>query len=120
MRISAFGDELATDFEAQVQGLNKLGIPHIDVRKAWGVVCTDFTADHLQRINTLCTDNNVSVACIGSPIGKSPIAAPISNELERLARIAEVGHALGTTNIRMFSFRPDGDVAAGTGGGGTV
>ena len=50
MRISAFGDEIAVDFEEQLRVLHALAIPLIDVRAAWGVNCSQFTDEHIGRI----------------------------------------------------------------------
>ena len=113
MRISAFGDETAVDFEEQLQVLSRLEIPLIDVRAAWGINCSQFSGKHIARIKRLCAQYDISVACMGSPIGKSPIADPISIESERLKCIGETAHALGTKNIRLFSFYPEGEIDDG-------
>ncbi len=110
MRISAFGDEIAVDFEEQLRVLKQLDIPLIDIRAAWGVNCSQFSGDHIGRIKDLCARYNIAVSCIGSPIGKSPIADPIEIESERLKTIGETAHQLGTRNIRLFSFYPAGGV----------
>ena len=110
MRISAFGDEIAVDFAEQLSVLNQLEIPLIDIRAAWGVNCSQFTGDHIDRISSLCAKTNIAVSCMGSPIGKSPITDPIAIESERLKTIGETAHQLGTRNIRLFSFYPEGDV----------
>ena len=106
MRISAFGDEITDDFEGQLQVLQRLRIPCIDVRAAWGVNCASFAAEHVSRINQLCAQYQIAVACMGSPIGKSPIQDPFSIESERLKRIGDNAHQLGARNIRVFSFYP--------------
>ncbi len=109
MKISAFGDEAAVDFEEQLQILQRLHIPLIDIRAAWGVNCSQFDGEHIRRINALCSQYEIGVACMGSPIGKSPIQDPIAIESERLKRIGETAHRLGTRNIRLFSFYPQAD-----------
>lgn len=109
MKISAFGDEAAHDFEEQLQILRDLDISLIDIRAAWGVNCSDFTDDHRARIKQLCEQYGVATSCIGSPIGKSPIADPIDIECERLKRIGDTAQQLGTRNIRLFSFYPAGE-----------
>ena len=109
MRISAFGDEAAVDFEEQLQVLKNLDISLIDIRAAWGVNCSQFSAEHAARIKQLCEQYGIAAACMGSPIGKSPIADPIEIECERLKAIGETAHQLGTRNIRLFSFYPEGD-----------
>ena len=112
MRISAFGDEVAGDFEEQLQVLHSLDIALIDIRAAWGVNCSQFSDERIGRIKQLCAQYGVAVACMGSPIGKSPIADPIDIECERLKRIGETAHQLGTRNIRLFSFYPEGETDA--------
>ncbi|MDE2637152.1 MAG: sugar phosphate isomerase/epimerase [Chloroflexota bacterium] len=110
MRISAFGDEIAVDFEEQLRILKRLEIPLIDIRAAWGVNCSQFTSDHIENIKALCAQHGITVSCMGSPIGKSPIADPIDVESERLKTVGETAHQLGTRNIRLFSFYPAGDI----------
>ncbi len=110
MRISAFGDEIAVDFEEQLRILKRLDIPLIDIRAAWGVNCSQFTSDHIENIKALCAQHGITVSCMGSPIGKSPIADPIDVESERLKTVGETAHQLGTRNIRLFSFYPAGDI----------
>ena len=106
MIISAFGDETATDFGEQLRILTGLDIRHIDIRAAWGVNCSAFNEYHIADIKTLCAKYGVRVACMGSPIGKSPIEEPIEIECERLKTIGATALALGTRNIRLFSFYP--------------
>ncbi len=113
MRISAFGDEIAVDFEEQLSVLKQLAIPLIDIRAAWGVNCSQFTGDHIDRIKRLCAKYDIAVSCMGSPIGKSPIADPIEIESERLKTIGETAHQLGARNIRLFSFYPVGEADEG-------
>ena len=110
MRISAFGDEIATDFEEQLRVLRRLNIPLIDIRAVWGVNCAQFSAEHIGRIRDLCARCAIAVSCMGSPIGKSPIADPIAIESERLRTIGATARQLGTSNIRLFSFYPEGEV----------
>ncbi len=110
MRISAFGDEIAPDFEEQLQVLTQLEIPLIDIRAAWGLNCAQFTDDHIARIQELCAQYDIAVSCMGSPIGKSPIDDPIKIESERLKTIGDTAHQLGTRNIRLFSFYPAGEL----------
>ena len=107
MKISAFGDEAAVDFEEQLQVLRNLDISLIDIRAAWGVNCALFSAEHAERIKQLLEQYGIAAACMGSPIGKSPIADPIEIECERLKRIGETARQLGTRNIRLFSFYPE-------------
>ena len=111
MKISAFGDEIAVDFEEQLQVLQRLQIPLIDVRAAWGVNCSRFGDEQVKRIGSLCQQYRIQVSCMGSPIGKSPLQDDIAIESDRLKRIGDIAHQLGTNNIRLFSFYPQAAVS---------
>ncbi len=104
--ISAFGDEIASDLGEQLQTLNNLHIPGLDLRGAWGTNVAHLTDARVAQVKQLCGAHNITVQCIGSPIGKSPLADPIDFEQNQLARIIEIAQELGTANIRMFSFYP--------------
>ncbi|MEM7127925.1 MAG: sugar phosphate isomerase/epimerase family protein [Chloroflexota bacterium] len=105
--ISAFGDEISTDLESQVRILNELEIPGLDVRKAWGKNVLKFSDEDANQVRQICDDHAISIPCLGSPVGKSPLTDPIQNELNNLARLYQLADILGTRNIRIFSFYPD-------------
>lgn len=104
--LSAFGDEIATDLEEQLQLLNQLGIYYLDVRKAWGKNVLHLEDEEISHVRQVCADYGVGVACIGSPVGKSPITQPIEQELANLTRLCQIGEGLGCRYIRVFSFYP--------------
>ncbi len=104
--LSAFGDEIASDLKEQLAALRELDIHCLDMRSAWGKNVLTFTDEDVDRIGKLCAEHEVQVACIGSPIGKSPLVDPIENELANLNRIIEIGTALNCRRIRIFSFYP--------------
>ena len=105
--ISAFGDEIAVDLADQLAVLNELEIDGLDLRTAWGVNIAQFSDEQARRARAMCDDAGVSIVCLGSPIGKSPLADPIQIEIDRLKRIAEIAGIIGVTRIRIFSFYPD-------------
>jgi sugar phosphate isomerase/epimerase len=108
--LSAFGDEIAIDFAEQLQHLQKLGTPQLDLRKAWDVRVDNLSDEQVDKIVELLNQYNISVACIGSPIGKSPVHEPLDHEIARLQRLAEIAPRLATKNIRIFSFYPRAEV----------
>ena len=110
--IGAFGDEIADDLETQLQALNEMKIPCLELRAAWGVNVLNLSDGQVARVRALCDRHGVTVSALGSPIGKSPIEAPIETEVENLRRVIEIGRQLGTENIRIFSFHPPGDSAS--------
>lgn len=104
--ISIFGDEIAPDLETQLEVMNRLNITGLELRTAWGTNVLYLSDEEAQKVKDLCDQHNIKVTCLGSPIGKSPLADPIENEMKNLERIAAVGRIVGTKNVRMFSFYP--------------
>jgi sugar phosphate isomerase/epimerase len=107
--LSGFGDEIDPDPIVQVAVLQALGARHIEVRSAWGTNVVDLDADQLAELHRTFEDRGHAVSAIGSPIGKVDVALPVEHEIERLRLAIGAAHALGTKNIRVFSFyrRPD-------------
>ena len=104
--ISAFGDEIAPDLETQLQALNDLKIPCLELRAVWKQNVLRLSDEQVAKARALCDAHGVTVSALGSPIGKSPIEEPIETELQNLRRLSEIARQLGTDNIRIFSFHP--------------
>ncbi len=105
-RLSAFGDEISADLAEQLQTLTGLGVYGLDLRGAWGKNVAKMDDEDVARVKQVCAEYGVTIACLGSPVGKSPLLEPLSYELGNLARLMEIGKALGTNRIRIFSFYP--------------
>ncbi|MBT1543233.1 sugar phosphate isomerase/epimerase [Curtobacterium flaccumfaciens pv. flaccumfaciens] len=106
--LSGFGDEIDADPVVQVAVLQALGASAIEVRSAWGVNVVDLDDDQLAGLHRLLDERGQTVSAIASPIGKVPVDEPVEHEVARLARAIRAAHALGTTNIRIFSFYFEG------------
>jgi sugar phosphate isomerase/epimerase len=102
--LSGFGDEIDPDPAVQLAVLRALGAAHIEVRSAWGVNVVDLDDDQVGRLAELVRDKDFGVSAVASPIGKVDVSLDAELEVARLARIIRVAHALGTPNIRVFSF----------------
>ena len=102
--LSGFGDEIDADPTTQIAVLEALGASHIEVRSAWGVNIIDLDADQLARLGAQLERSGMGVSAIGSPIGKVDVALDAELEVARLSRAIAAAHALGTPNIRIFSF----------------
>jgi sugar phosphate isomerase/epimerase len=111
--LSAFGDEIAADLEEQLAHLNDLGIHWLDLRGAWGINVLKMTDEQIHQVKRLCAEYGIQIACIASPIGKSPLGDPIENELKNLDRMIAIGKVLNCRRIRMFSFYPP-DISTNT------
>ena len=102
--LSAFGDEIADDLATQLDVLTSEGVRHLELRGAWGKNVLALDRAELARARSLLDERGCGVSAIGSPIGKSELNQPRSFELDRLDTATAACEALGTRNIRIFSF----------------
>ena len=104
--LSAFGDEIADDLQEQISVLRELQVRYLDLRGVWGKNVLHLDDDQVEAVRKICSEQDARIGCIGSPIGKSPLAAPIETELSNLTRIIQIAAVLDTRLIRVFSFYP--------------
>jgi sugar phosphate isomerase/epimerase len=102
--LSAFGDEIDQDLAAQLTVLGSEDVKALELRGAWGSNVLDLTPDQLQQARAMLDSHGFVVSAVGSPIGKSQLSQPRSFEQERLERAVTACDALGTRQIRVFSF----------------
>jgi sugar phosphate isomerase/epimerase len=102
--LSVFADEIAREFGEQLDAMAKEGLDRLDLRAAWGTNVLDLSDDQLGEVQRLLGQRGMRVACIGSPIGKTPIVEPFEDQVPRFRRALEVAKRVGATNIRIFSF----------------
>ncbi|HEY1349691.1 MAG TPA: sugar phosphate isomerase/epimerase [Ktedonobacteraceae bacterium] len=104
MHLSAFADEIAADPQEQMRVLVDQGIHALDLRSAWGTNVLDLTDAQVAALQGMLATQNISVAAIGSPIGKVALTAPFAAHLRRFERALELAHIFQTPFIRIFSF----------------
>jgi sugar phosphate isomerase/epimerase len=104
--LSAFGDEIADDLDEQLQVLQQLDIRYLELRSAWGTNVVQLSDAQVDAIARACQQRGFGVSCLCSPVGKSPITAPVEHELANLRRLVEIAAVLRTSAIRIFSFYP--------------
>ena len=105
-RLSAFGDEIADDLVSQLSLLRDLDIGYLELRGVWGKNVLDLTDEETESVRNMCDEAKIRVSAIGSPIGKSPLTGPAEAESKKLDRIMQIARALGTNQIRVFSYYP--------------
>jgi sugar phosphate isomerase/epimerase len=110
--ISAFGDEIATDLEDQVEELRRNEVGAIELRTSWGVNVVELDDDELDRAHRLLETCHIAVSAVASPLGKVPVDGDFDSELARLRAAMRAAKRLETDKIRVFSFFiPDGRYA---------
>jgi sugar phosphate isomerase/epimerase len=102
--LSGFADEIAEDFETQLELITELGMHFIEFRSAWGVNVLDLSNEQLDRVELLLAERNLRVSSIGSPIGKIFIDEPFAPHLVRAKRAIEIAKRFDAPFIRIFSF----------------
>lgn len=102
--LSGFGDEIDNDPNIQIAVLKALGASHIEVRSAWGANVVDLDDEQLGSLATVLKEAEMGVSAVASPIGKVDVSLEPELEVQRLKRVIRVAHALGSDNIRIFSF----------------
>ena len=103
---SAFADEISTDFNVQLDSLNKLEIPYIELRGVDGKSFVSLDDGEVAAVKEKLASHGVKVWSLGSPLGKAKTNEKAS-QLALLDRIMSIGDKLGVNRIRMFSFYPE-------------
>ena len=102
--ISAFADEYSDNFEEQLQGLNKLGITHIEIRHVNKKNISVLTKEEVLEVKELLDKYGIKVSAIGSPLGKIKLDGDMDGHIETAKRVFEYANILGAKFVRMFSF----------------
>ncbi len=104
MAVSAFGDEISTDFLEQLDLLCQLGINLLDLRSAFSKHVLDLNDKELDCIAEHTKVYGVGVHCIASNLNKGPSSDIYrKQELHRMVRAIEIANHLHATKIRFFS-----------------
>ncbi len=107
--LSAFGDEVATDFKDQVAFLVKENIKFIEIRFVNGKNIMDLSPSEIAETKQILADHGIGVSAIGSPIGKSIIDEPLEAEIEKMKHAIHLAESFATERIRVFSYyAPEG------------
>lgn len=110
VRLSCFGDEIASDIDTQIEVMQDNKVPCLELRTADGVPVLSMAEDHARAVRAKLDKAGITVSAIGSPIGKIKITDPFEPHLEALSKAIELARRFETKHIRMFSyFIPDGD-----------
>lgn len=106
IHLSAFADEISPELDEQIATLQRENIHYLDLRSMWNINVLDLSDAQIRQIKQALDAHSMSVAAIGSPLGKTPIDSPFEATLQKLERALHVAQAFGTPFIRIFSFYP--------------
>jgi sugar phosphate isomerase/epimerase len=103
-RLSGFGDEIATDLTEQLDVLQRAGIDLLDLRGVWGRNVLELTDGDVVTVREALSARGMRVSCVATPVGKAPVDGDFTQQQAALVRGIEIAQALGTTNLRVFSY----------------
>lgn len=102
--LSAFSDEYADGFDAQLEAMNRFGIGHIELRFVNKKNVADLTEAEAASASQRLKAAGIKVSAVGSPLGKIPIDGDWQAHLDLTKRVCETARALDTELVRVFSF----------------
>ncbi len=103
---SAFADEITPDFDGQMQALQQMGIPMLELRGVDGKSFVQLTDQEVDAVKTKLQNAGIGLSALGSPIGKMDADGDFEAHCQLFERIMDIGDRLGCKRIRMFSFYP--------------
>jgi sugar phosphate isomerase/epimerase len=103
-KLSAFADEVYSDFHRQVKYLAKEGVGYIEPRFINKKNIMDLTTNELKDAKKMIQDYGLKVSAIGSPIGKVRLDEPFEPHLDKFKHAVELAQFFETPYIRMFSY----------------
>lgn len=104
--LSAFADEIDSDFDIQLESLNKLGIKALELRGVNGKSFVELSDDEVYEVKKKLTENGITLSALGSPIGKIKVDGDFAAHKKLFERVMDIGDILDCKRIRMFSFYP--------------
>jgi 3-dehydroshikimate dehydratase len=113
MILTAFGDEISSDFDVQLDTLELEDIKHIEFRGAWNKGVLQLTDMELASIEQKMEQRGFRLSSIGSPIGKIKITDDFDSHLRDFDRALAIAKRFNVPYIRIFSFfLPEGEDAS--------
>ena len=104
LTLSGFADEAAVDLAGQITALRENRLHYVELRQVDGLNIADFDMSKTREVRQVLDQNDISVSCLGSPIGKINLSDPFKPHLEKMRRLCETAHGLNAPLIRIFSF----------------
>lgn len=109
LKLSAFADEYADSFEAQLTALVSYGIKNVELRHLDGKNISALTLHEAEDAKKMLDRFGIGVSALGSPIGKIALDGDIDGHREMARHVCEMASVFETKHVRMFSFyAPEG------------
>lgn len=102
--LSAFADEVSSDFTKQLEYLKSKDISYIEPRNINGTGVAAITLEEAKNAKKMLDDYKIGVSSIGSPIGKISVEDDFADHIRLFEHVMDIAELFETKNIRMFSF----------------
>ncbi len=106
VKLSAFADEAADNFDDQVRFLVSENIKYIEPRFINKKNIMNLTKSELKEAKTMMREYDIKVSAIGSPIGKVRLDEPFEPHLDKFKHAIDLAMFFETPYIRVFSYYP--------------
>ncbi len=105
-QLSAFADEVASDFIEQIKFLDTENVRFLEIRFLNRKNIMDLSKPELKETKQILNDHGIGISAIGSPIGKVKLDEPFEPHLDKFKYAVELADFFETPFIRMFSYYP--------------
>ena len=102
--ISAFADEAGASLKEQIEGLQRNNLKNIEIRNVAGINISKIETAAAKEMAATFKNEGITVATIGSPIGKIRMDEDFDEHLELLRHTLDNANIFGSSRIRLFSF----------------
>ncbi len=102
--LSAFADEVSSDFTKQLDYLKSRDISYIEPRNINGTGVAAITLEEAKNAKKMLDDYKIGVSSVGSPIGKISVEDDFADHIRLFEHVMDIAEIFETKNIRMFSF----------------
>ena len=112
-KLGTITDGISRDFEYALDTMVETGLEYVELQYLWEKQVGDLTDADIERVKGLIEARNLKVSCISHhnltalPVETAVDAPAYQAHLATLQRCIDVAQALGTSLVRIFSFRKE-------------
>lgn len=112
-KLGTITDGISRDFEYALDTMVETGLEYVELQYLWEKQVGDLTDPDIERVKGLIEERNLKVSCISHhnltalPVETAVDAPAYQAHLATLQRCIDVAQALGTSLVRIFSFRKE-------------
>jgi sugar phosphate isomerase/epimerase len=102
--LSGFGDEAGASLPEQLDALQALAVPNIELRGIDGKSSLFMSLEEIRAVRKELDRRGIGVSCLSTFIGKQGIGDDFEEHLSAFRHACDMAEILGTRNMRIFSF----------------